>query len=127
MAADGVATSGADATGNVLDSTPVDNNLFASRPDLPAGATAAIRTLDAPGMSPHSGSAQGGAAREQGNPRRGSRRTSDASLRLALLRDSLLAGDQALAVEEAGDDAPGGDVGGEQRECEADRDRDGRA
>jgi hypothetical protein len=34
-------------------------------------------------------------------------------------------GDQAFAVEEAGDDAPCSDVGGEQGECEADRDRDG--
>ncbi|HEY3921883.1 MAG TPA: hypothetical protein VGL76_07190 [Gaiellaceae bacterium] len=50
VAADGVATVQAlDATGNVLDSTPVENNLFASPTDLPAGAAAAIRTLDADG------------------------------------------------------------------------------
>ena len=50
MAGDGVATVQAlDANGNVLDSTPVENNLFASTTDLPAGAAAAIRTLDAAG------------------------------------------------------------------------------
>lgn len=50
VAADGVATVQAlDADGNVLDSTPVENNLFASTKDLPAGAAAAIRTLDANG------------------------------------------------------------------------------
>ena len=48
VAADGVATVQAlDANGNVLDSTPVTNNLFASTTELPAGAAAAIRTLDA--------------------------------------------------------------------------------
>ena len=47
VAADGVATVEAlDANGNVLDSTPVENNLFASTTTLPAGAAAAIRTLD---------------------------------------------------------------------------------
>ena len=50
VAADGVATVQAlDENGNVLDSTPVDNNLFASTTDIPAGATTAIRTLDANG------------------------------------------------------------------------------
>ena len=50
VAADGVATVQAlDANGNVLDSTPVENNLFASTTELPAGAAAAIRTLDAGG------------------------------------------------------------------------------
>jgi hypothetical protein len=50
VAADGVATVQAlDANGNVLDSTPVENNLFASTTDLPAGAATAIRTLDANG------------------------------------------------------------------------------
>ena len=50
VAADGVATVQAlDANGNVVDSTPVENNLFASTTDLPAGAVAAIRTLDADG------------------------------------------------------------------------------
>jgi hypothetical protein len=50
VAADGVATVQAlDANGNVLDSTPVENNLFASTTDLPAGAAVAIRTLDAAG------------------------------------------------------------------------------
>ena len=50
VAADGVATVQAlDANGNVLDSTPVENNLFASTTDVPAGAAAAIRTLDANG------------------------------------------------------------------------------
>jgi hypothetical protein len=50
VAADGVATVQAlDANGNVLDSTPVVNNLFASTTDVPAGAAAAIRTLDADG------------------------------------------------------------------------------
>ena len=50
VAADGVATVQAlDASGNVLDSTPVENNLFASTTDLPSGAVAAIRTLGADG------------------------------------------------------------------------------
>ena len=50
VAADGVATVQVlDANGNVLDSTPVENNLFASTTDLPDGAAAAIRTLDADG------------------------------------------------------------------------------
>jgi hypothetical protein len=50
VAADGVATVQAlDANGKVLDSTPVENNLFASTADLPAGAAAAIRTLDPAG------------------------------------------------------------------------------
>jgi hypothetical protein len=50
VAADGVATVQAlDANGNVLDSTPVEDNLFASTTDLPDGAAAAIRTLDANG------------------------------------------------------------------------------
>ncbi len=50
VAADGVATVQAlDANGNVLDSTPVENNLFASTTDLPEGTAAAIRTLDADG------------------------------------------------------------------------------
>ncbi len=50
VAADGVATVQAlDADGNVLDSTPVENNLFASTTALSAGAAAAIRTLDANG------------------------------------------------------------------------------
>lgn len=50
VAANGVATVQAlDANGNVLDSTPVENNLFASTTDVPAGAAAAIRTLDANG------------------------------------------------------------------------------
>jgi hypothetical protein len=50
VAADGVATVEAiDEHGNVLDSTPVDNNLFASTTELPAGAATAIRTLDANG------------------------------------------------------------------------------
>jgi hypothetical protein len=50
VAADGVATVQAvDANGNVLDSTPVENNLFASTTDMPAGAAATIRTLDARG------------------------------------------------------------------------------
>ena len=51
VAADGVATVQAlGANGNVLDSTPVENNLFASTTDLPAGAASAIRTLDAAGI-----------------------------------------------------------------------------
>jgi hypothetical protein len=50
LAADGVATVQAlDASGNVLDSTPVEDNLFASTADLPAGAVTAVRTLDASG------------------------------------------------------------------------------
>jgi hypothetical protein len=50
VAADGVATVQAlDATGAVLDSTPVENNLFASTRDLPLGAATALRTLDAHG------------------------------------------------------------------------------
>lgn len=50
IAADGVATVQAlDANGTVLDSTPVENNLFASAMELPAGAATAIRTLDANG------------------------------------------------------------------------------
>ncbi len=50
VAADGVATVEAlDANGNVLDSTPVEGNLFASSTALPVGATTAIRTLDANG------------------------------------------------------------------------------
>lgn len=39
-------------------------------------------------------------------------------------RTRSFAGDEAFAVEEAGDDAPSGDVGGEQGECEADCERD---
>jgi hypothetical protein len=50
LAADGVATVQAlDSSGDVLDSTPVVSNLFASTVDLPAGAVASIRTLDASG------------------------------------------------------------------------------
>ncbi len=50
VAADGVATVQAlDENGNVLDSTPVENNLFASKTDVPPGAATAIRTLDADG------------------------------------------------------------------------------
>lgn len=50
VAADGVATVQAlDANGNVLDSTPVENNLFASTTDVPLGAATAIRTLDGNG------------------------------------------------------------------------------
>lgn len=50
IAADGVATVQAlDANGNVLDSTPVTNNLFVSDRQLPQGAAVAIRTLDASG------------------------------------------------------------------------------
>jgi hypothetical protein len=50
IAADGVATVEAlDANGNVLDSTPVTNNLFVSEKQLPQGAAVAIRTLDANG------------------------------------------------------------------------------
>jgi hypothetical protein len=50
VAADGVATVEAlDASGDVLDSTPVVNNLFASSAEIPDGAAAAIRTLDANG------------------------------------------------------------------------------
>jgi len=50
VAADGVATVQAlDANGNVIDSTPVVNNLFASSSNLQDGAVAAIRTLDAAG------------------------------------------------------------------------------
>jgi hypothetical protein len=50
VAADGVATVQAlDATGSVLDSAPVTNNLFVSDKQLPDGAVAAIRTLDANG------------------------------------------------------------------------------
>jgi hypothetical protein len=50
VAADGVATVQAlDANGKVLDSTPVEDNLFASTTDLPGGAAAAIRMLDANG------------------------------------------------------------------------------
>lgn len=49
VAADGVATVQAlDAEGNVLDSTPVVHNLFASNLEL-NGAATAIRTLDADG------------------------------------------------------------------------------
>jgi hypothetical protein len=50
VAADGVATVQAlDADGNVIDSTPVVNNLFASSTNLQDEAVAAIRTLDAAG------------------------------------------------------------------------------
>ena len=50
LAADGVATVQAlDANGDVLDSTPVEDNLFVSTTDLPAGAATAIRSLDASG------------------------------------------------------------------------------
>jgi hypothetical protein len=50
VAANGVATVQAlDANGNVLDSTPVENNLFASTRDMPVGAATAIRTLDTNG------------------------------------------------------------------------------
>ncbi|HEV8461730.1 MAG TPA: hypothetical protein VGQ38_13565 [Gaiellaceae bacterium] len=50
LAADGVATVQAlDANGKVLDATPVENNMFASTIDVPAGAATAIRTLDANG------------------------------------------------------------------------------
>jgi hypothetical protein len=50
VAADGVATVQAlDSNGDVLDSTPVEHNLFASPTDLTAGAATAIRTLDANG------------------------------------------------------------------------------
>ncbi len=50
VAANGVATVQAlDANGNVLDSTPVQNNLFASTTELTAGAATAIRTIDANG------------------------------------------------------------------------------
>jgi hypothetical protein len=50
VAADGVATVQAlDASGDVIDSTPVVDNLFASTTDLPTGAATAIRTLDAAG------------------------------------------------------------------------------
>jgi hypothetical protein len=50
VAADGVATVQAlDANGNVVEQTPVENNLFASASDLPAGTVAAIRTLDTNG------------------------------------------------------------------------------
>jgi hypothetical protein len=50
VAADGVATVQAlDENGSVLDSTPVEDNLFASTTDVPAGAATAIRTLDADG------------------------------------------------------------------------------
>ncbi len=50
IAADGVATVQAlDANGTVLDSTPVEDNLFSSATALPTGATTAIRTLDANG------------------------------------------------------------------------------
>jgi hypothetical protein len=50
VAADGVATVEAlDADGNVLASTPVQDNLFASGTPLPPGMAAAIRTLDADG------------------------------------------------------------------------------
>jgi hypothetical protein len=50
IAADGVATVEAlDANGDVLDSAAVTNNLFVSDRQLPEGATAAIRTLDANG------------------------------------------------------------------------------
>jgi hypothetical protein len=50
VAADGVATVQAlDASGDVLDSAPVENNLFASSKTLPGGAVAAVRTLDANG------------------------------------------------------------------------------
>jgi hypothetical protein len=50
VAADGVATVQAlDADGAVLDSTPVENNLFASIAVMPDGAATAIRTLDASG------------------------------------------------------------------------------
>ena len=49
VAADGVATVEAiDANGNVLDSTPVTNNLFVSHEQLPAGAESIV-TLDAHG------------------------------------------------------------------------------
>ncbi len=50
VAANGVATVQAlDANGKVIDSAPVENNLFASTTDLPSGAAVAIRTLDANG------------------------------------------------------------------------------
>ncbi len=97
VAADGVATVQAlDANGNVLDSAPVENNVFASTTELPVGAAVAIRTLDAAGTSPRHRSWTRRRSRLTSRHRRGSRRTSDANLRLALLRDSLLAGDQAF-------------------------------
>jgi hypothetical protein len=50
VAADGVTTVQAlDEHGNVIDSTPVVDNLFASMVDLRIGAATAIRTLDAAG------------------------------------------------------------------------------
>jgi hypothetical protein len=50
VAADGVAkVAYLDADGNVLDETPVTNNLFASDTLLPAGAAATIETFDAQG------------------------------------------------------------------------------
>jgi hypothetical protein len=50
VAADGVATVQAlDANGDVLDATPVEDNLFASTIDVPGGTATAIRTLDANG------------------------------------------------------------------------------
>jgi len=50
IAADGVSTVQAlDAYGNVLDSTPVEHNLFASTTSLTAGTATAIQTLDANG------------------------------------------------------------------------------
>lgn len=50
IAADGVAAVEAlDRSGNVIASTPVVENRFASKIELPLGAAAAIRTLDANG------------------------------------------------------------------------------
>jgi hypothetical protein len=50
IAADGVATVAfVDADGNVLDSTPVTNNLFASRTRLGLGVASYIEALDANG------------------------------------------------------------------------------
>jgi hypothetical protein len=50
VAADGVATVAfLDAAGNVIDSTPVSNNLFASGKRFAAGEAAYVETLDASG------------------------------------------------------------------------------
>jgi hypothetical protein len=50
VAADGVAkVAFLDASGNVIDSTPVTNNLFASDVQLPQGEAAFIETFDAQG------------------------------------------------------------------------------
>ncbi len=72
VAADGVATVQAlDGNGDVLDSTPVESNLFASTAELPAGAVAAIRTLDANGSATATEQLPSGAQQPANKPANG--------------------------------------------------------